>query len=146
MWILVHTTRDITSPITLSTAVEPAETEGCQEHEYECSDGSCILLHWLCDGTADCDDGNDEADCQYNGLYISNFLDANFRKGIICATPANGICFVLRRTLYVSRISAICSYPTTEPVMTWQSSIKEVLIIFNQNSPVSIKVIIPYLN
>ncbi|XP_063679805.1 low-density lipoprotein receptor-related protein 1-like [Bolinopsis microptera] len=51
----------------VQSSVEPAEAEGCQEHEYECSDGSCILLHWLCDGTADCDDGNDEADCQYNG-------------------------------------------------------------------------------
>ena len=33
------------------------------------------------------------------------FLNANFRKGIICPTPADGISFVLRRTLYVSRIN-----------------------------------------
>jgi len=35
----------------------------CTEHEFRCSDGSCITLTWKCDLERDCIDGSDEVDC-----------------------------------------------------------------------------------
>ena len=35
----------------------------CQEHQHQCSDGSCILRHHVCDGSHDCKDEGDEANC-----------------------------------------------------------------------------------
>ena len=36
----------------------------CTEDQFECSDGECIPLNWLCDGVyADCSDAEDEINC-----------------------------------------------------------------------------------
>ena len=33
----------------------------CLEHEYKCYEDICIHKDWLCDGTEDCPQGDDEA-------------------------------------------------------------------------------------
>ncbi|XP_070533559.1 uncharacterized protein [Ptychodera flava] len=36
---------------------------GCPfQHQYQCSDGTCIIVEWMCDGVEDCDSGEDEED------------------------------------------------------------------------------------
>jgi hypothetical protein len=35
----------------------------CTEHEFQCTDGSCISLTWKCDLEHDCMDGSDEVNC-----------------------------------------------------------------------------------
>jgi len=42
----------------------------CTEHEFQCSDGSCITLTWKCDLERDCIDGSDEVDCGECDKYI----------------------------------------------------------------------------
>ena len=39
---------------------------GCESHEVECGDGSCILTSYLCDGYHDCND--DEEHCKNNSI------------------------------------------------------------------------------
>lgn len=38
----------------------PAPFGGCTEEEFACTDGKCIMRSWLCDGTADCRNAEDE--------------------------------------------------------------------------------------
>ena len=42
----------------------------CTEHEFRCSDGSCITLTWKCDLERDCIDGSDEVDCGECDKYV----------------------------------------------------------------------------
>ena len=39
----------------------PEADKECLAHEYMCREGRCIHKDWLCDGTEDCPDGDDEA-------------------------------------------------------------------------------------
>jgi len=43
----------------------------CTEHEFRCSDGSCITLTWKCDLERDCIDGSDELDCGECDKYVN---------------------------------------------------------------------------
>ena len=38
-----------------------ASSSECLSHEYKCYKGRCIHKDWLCDGTDDCPQGDDEA-------------------------------------------------------------------------------------
>ena len=51
---------------------KPAEHSECSNYEYKCHEGKCIHNDWLCDGTEDCPQGDDEApSCRkYKHLYI----------------------------------------------------------------------------
>ena len=40
-----------------------ANENKCHESEYRCSDGTCILNYYKCDGDNDCLDGSDELNC-----------------------------------------------------------------------------------
>ncbi len=35
----------------------------CDENYWQCSDGKCIYDGWLCDGSNDCLNGEDEDNC-----------------------------------------------------------------------------------
>ncbi|XP_059055987.1 putative vitellogenin receptor [Achroia grisella] len=39
------------------------DTLSCQDNEFMCTSGSCILSSFKCDGEQDCGDGSDEANC-----------------------------------------------------------------------------------
>jgi len=39
------------------------EHDGCHNDEFECGDGSCVPLAYVCDNDQDCEDGSDEHYC-----------------------------------------------------------------------------------
>ena len=40
---------------------------GCQDTEFQCSNGNCVDSRRTCDGRNDCGDGSDEAPAQCGG-------------------------------------------------------------------------------
>ena len=46
----------------------------CRDDQFTCENGDCIQNNWRCDGSPDCDDGSDEADCsKHNCLEDKEF-------------------------------------------------------------------------
>ncbi len=45
----------------------------CQLNQFQCADGTCILSHYECDGSADCPDASDELDCMNICNALQNF-------------------------------------------------------------------------
>ena len=42
----------------------------CSQELYRCADGTCILLHYVCDGIQHCRDNSDELGCSLNSDYF----------------------------------------------------------------------------
>ncbi|XP_078588935.1 uncharacterized protein LOC144869459 [Branchiostoma floridae x Branchiostoma japonicum] len=57
-----------------TTAIPDAVTEGCL---YTCDGDKCLPLARWCNGKPDCEDGADEAKCDYNGCSEEQFTCAN---------------------------------------------------------------------
>ena len=51
----------------MNTSQVPKE---CLAYEYKCYEGRCIPQDWLCDGTEDCEQGDDEAPTCRNLLLL----------------------------------------------------------------------------
>ncbi|XP_076656222.1 sortilin-related receptor isoform X2 [Halictus rubicundus] len=45
------------------TTVATIESKGCRENWFQCLNGDCIPNSWICDGSKDCDSGEDERYC-----------------------------------------------------------------------------------
>ncbi len=35
----------------------------CGDDEFQCDNGQCVRVEWVCDGDTDCLDGSDEHNC-----------------------------------------------------------------------------------
>lgn len=42
-------------------------TANCTEDQFECSNGLCVPLNWVCDNDNDCKDYSDEFNCTKTG-------------------------------------------------------------------------------
>ncbi len=49
--------------LSLLLTLKKKKGRNCSAAEFRCGDGRCINVGWVCDGTADCDDGLDEKSC-----------------------------------------------------------------------------------
>jgi len=59
-----------TNQASSSTTTPPSSIATvCFNNEFRCHDGSCVNIHYHCDGINDCKDQSDELDCgKYNPL------------------------------------------------------------------------------
>ena len=59
----------------LTRCVEPLNTSRLYQQPgfFQCSDGTLIIEHHLCDGEADCPDESDESNCSWVCHYFSNY-------------------------------------------------------------------------
>lgn len=48
------------SPTTINT-----NPHVCKQNQYQCVNGDCIPISWVCDGSKDCNSGEDENDCAH---------------------------------------------------------------------------------
>jgi hypothetical protein len=55
---------------------ELSELSECSIDQFECKNGECILLNFVCDGDGDCSDRSDETD-SCNGNDASMLVNAN---------------------------------------------------------------------
>ncbi|GFR57428.1 low-density lipoprotein receptor-related protein [Elysia marginata] len=47
----------------------------CGANEFQCKDGRCIQMDWLCDTEDDCGDGSDEVGCRVNSRLATLFSE-----------------------------------------------------------------------
>ena len=49
--------------------IPPGDT-ACADNEFQCLDGQCVDVTYLCDGDSDCSDNSDEAQCEEDGSML----------------------------------------------------------------------------
>lgn len=60
------------------TCIKPST---CSQEQFTCNDGNCISLTYVCDGTADCSNHDDEVNCNQ-----TTCMEGNFK------CESNGVC------------------------------------------------------
>ena len=79
-------------------------TKNCDESEYRCMDGTCILNYYKCDGDVDCLDGDDETYCATACTLGYNCLMDCSSSQCICHIPYVkflGRCMILSFVLFI---------------------------------------------
>lgn len=54
-------------PVNVTTTETPQKTvvpTVCQNNQFQCFTGRCIRSSWVCDGSKDCESGEDELNCE----------------------------------------------------------------------------------
>lgn len=51
-----------------------ADNHTCPVDHFKCSSNRCIPKRWLCDGTNDCGNNEDEANTTCSGMYSTTLL------------------------------------------------------------------------
>ncbi|XP_043284191.1 sortilin-related receptor-like isoform X2 [Venturia canescens] len=57
------TDSSFTSSTEMPTSLSPVQPRVCNENMFQCYSGKCIANSWVCDGTSDCRQGEDEQYC-----------------------------------------------------------------------------------
>ncbi len=87
------------------------EVDGCvcdASIEFQCTSGRCVNGTWVCDGEADCDDGNDEAAdvCGYTtGSPTTNILSSE-----VLTTGGTGVQTELTTTASTTEVAGKYCY------------------------------------
>ncbi|XP_023233438.1 sortilin-related receptor-like [Centruroides sculpturatus] len=63
------------------------QPENCGEDRFRCNSGQCIWNSWICDGTKDCENGEDEKDCSAGVICLTSQFRCVHSSG--CVSPSD---------------------------------------------------------
>ncbi|CAG9765567.1 unnamed protein product [Ceutorhynchus assimilis] len=79
-------------PPLVPTTKRPSMPILCGNNQFRCSSGQCILSAWLCDGSYDCPNGEDEQHCEESGnCGIGQYKCVNDGSCISRSLVCNGV-------------------------------------------------------